>query len=144
MVLREKEIGGGGYYDVSVCRVVNYVEESRIEDFQVPASFFVIRSIQSQVKSGDDASFLGMYHRVVSFCGHQYLSTVVIRDLFLVQDDSSVGHHPGGRHVYIRISLMRKEVQKKTCASCLISLKGCLFGREQKSFIYKLEYSSRS
>nr|GEX00993.1 hypothetical protein [Tanacetum cinerariifolium] len=88
------------------------------EDFQVSAPFFVIRSIQSQVKSGDDASFL--------------------------EDDSSVDHHPGGRHVYIRISLMRKEVQKKTHASCLISLKGCLFGREQKSFIYKLEYSSRS
>nr|GEX95517.1 hypothetical protein [Tanacetum cinerariifolium] len=61
-----------------------------------------------------------------------------------VEDDSLVGHHPGGRHVYIRISLMRKEVQKKTSASCLISLRGCLFGRELKSFIYKLEYSSRS
>nr|GEW95650.1 hypothetical protein [Tanacetum cinerariifolium] len=35
------------------------------------------------------------------------------------------------------ISLMRKEVQKKIRASCLISLRGCLFGREQKSFIYK-------
>nr|GEU49828.1 hypothetical protein [Tanacetum cinerariifolium] len=42
------------------------------------------------------------------------------------------------------ISLMRKEVQKKMSASCLISLKGCLFGRELKSFICKLEYSSRS
>nr|GEZ07838.1 reverse transcriptase domain-containing protein [Tanacetum cinerariifolium] len=30
------------------------------------------------------------------------------------------------------IFLMRKEVQKKTCASCPISLRGCLFGREQK------------
>nr|GEV53315.1 putative reverse transcriptase domain-containing protein [Tanacetum cinerariifolium] len=60
---------------------------SRIEDFQVSAPFFVIRSIQSQVKSGDDASFLGSYHRVVSFSGHQYLSTEVIRDLFLVRVD---------------------------------------------------------
>nr|GEX12345.1 hypothetical protein [Tanacetum cinerariifolium] len=30
-----------------------------VVDFQVSAPFFVIRSIQSQVKSGDDASFLG-------------------------------------------------------------------------------------
>nr|GEX10987.1 hypothetical protein [Tanacetum cinerariifolium] len=37
-----------------------------------------------------------------------------------------------------RISLMRKEVHKKTSALSLISLRGCLFGREQKPFIYKL------
>nr|GEX03888.1 hypothetical protein [Tanacetum cinerariifolium] len=29
----------------------------------------------------------GSYHRVVSFCGHQYLPTEVIRDLFLVRVD---------------------------------------------------------
>nr|GEU29759.1 hypothetical protein [Tanacetum cinerariifolium] len=33
--------------------------------------------------------------------------------------------------------LNEKEVQKKMCAQCLISLRGCLVGREQKSFIYK-------
>nr|GEW58480.1 hypothetical protein [Tanacetum cinerariifolium] len=58
-----------------------------VEDFQVSAAFFVIRSIQCQVKSGDDASFLGTYHRVVCFSGHQFLSTKVIRDLFLVWVD---------------------------------------------------------
>nr|GEZ91325.1 hypothetical protein [Tanacetum cinerariifolium] len=33
------------------------------------------------------ASFLGTYYRVVSFSGHQYLPTEVIRDLFLVRID---------------------------------------------------------
>nr|GEZ07455.1 hypothetical protein [Tanacetum cinerariifolium] len=60
------------------------------------------------------------------------------------RDDSSDSHHPGGRHVYICISLMRKEVQKKASASCLIGLRGCQFGKELKSFIYNMEYSSRS
>nr|GEU92901.1 hypothetical protein [Tanacetum cinerariifolium] len=36
------------------------------------------------------------------------------------------------------ISLMSKEVHKKTGALILINLRGCLFGRELKSFIYKL------
>nr|GEU29107.1 hypothetical protein [Tanacetum cinerariifolium] len=55
-------------------------------------SYIVVLSVSrkrgfSRVKSGDDASFLGTYHRVVSFCGHQYLPTEVIRDLFLVRVD---------------------------------------------------------
>nr|GEX80880.1 hypothetical protein [Tanacetum cinerariifolium] len=41
--------------------------------------------MSSQV--GIVASFLGLYHRVVSFCSHQYLPTEVIRDLFLVRVD---------------------------------------------------------
>nr|GEV71347.1 reverse transcriptase domain-containing protein [Tanacetum cinerariifolium] len=131
-----------------------------------------LRIFKSQVKSGDDASFLGTYHRVVSFSGHQYLPTEVIRDLFLVRVDQEriVKRVPTSSHRVLllqsrtmqlhklfqlaydvhtckmipRISLMRKEVQKKTSASCLISLRGFLFGRELKSFIYKLEYSRRS
>nr|GEV10147.1 retrovirus-related Pol polyprotein from transposon TNT 1-94 [Tanacetum cinerariifolium] len=51
----------------------------QFEDFQVSAPFFIIRSIQSQVKLGDDASFLGSYHRVVSFSGHQYLPTETMK-----------------------------------------------------------------
>nr|GEU40286.1 hypothetical protein [Tanacetum cinerariifolium] len=44
-----------------------------------------INSISSQV--GIVAFFLGSYHRVVSFCGHQFLPTEVIGDLFLVRVD---------------------------------------------------------
>nr|GFC41316.1 hypothetical protein [Tanacetum cinerariifolium] len=33
------------------------------------------------------ASFLGSYHRVIAFSGHQYLPTEVIMDLFLVRVD---------------------------------------------------------
>nr|GEU53197.1 hypothetical protein [Tanacetum cinerariifolium] len=46
-----------------------------------------LRIFKSQVKSRDGASFLGSYHRVVSFCGHQYLPTEVIRGLFLIRFD---------------------------------------------------------
>nr|GEU51625.1 copia protein [Tanacetum cinerariifolium] len=46
-----------------------------------------LRIFNSQVKSGDDASFLGTCHRVVSFHGHQFLPIEVIRDLFLVRVD---------------------------------------------------------
>nr|GEW07114.1 integrase, catalytic region, zinc finger, CCHC-type, peptidase aspartic, catalytic [Tanacetum cinerariifolium] len=40
--------------------------------------------------------------------------------------------------------LNEKGGPKEERALCLIILRGCLFGREQKSFIYKLEYLSRS
>nr|GEY56221.1 hypothetical protein [Tanacetum cinerariifolium] len=52
----------------------------------------------------------------------------------IFEDDSSVSHHPGGRNVYIRIFIMRKEVHKKMSALILINLRGCLFGMEQMKF----------
>nr|GEW08840.1 reverse transcriptase domain-containing protein [Tanacetum cinerariifolium] len=61
--------------------------ETHVEDFQASAPFFIIQSIQSRVKSGDDASSLGTYHLDVSFSGHQYFPTEMIRDLFLVRID---------------------------------------------------------
>nr|GEW33520.1 reverse transcriptase domain-containing protein [Tanacetum cinerariifolium] len=68
---------------------LNYlVSSSRgVEDFQVSTPFFIIRSMQCQVKVRIVASFLGTYHRVVSFSGHQFLPIEVIRDLFLVRAD---------------------------------------------------------
>nr|GEW04207.1 hypothetical protein [Tanacetum cinerariifolium] len=63
-------------------RVLN-VDDYELRIFKCLHRSSSFDQIQSQVKSGDDASFLGLYHRVVSFSGHQYLPTEVIRDLFL-------------------------------------------------------------
>nr|GEY05873.1 uncharacterized protein [Tanacetum cinerariifolium] len=70
-----------------------------------------LRIFKSQVKSGDDASFLGSYHRVVSFCGRQYLPIEVIRDLFLIRVDQEriVKRVPTSSH---RVLLLQSRVMQ--------------------------------